>query len=248
MALVASLVTDKLKLSELQAVLAEDFTWQTPSADPARGAPLSKAIYLAVVTADAFASLDLKVLTTTAQDNRVAAESESNGVRKDGIPYKNRYHSLWEFNPDGKISRYRIYHDTQHIADIQTLAHTQIALAFLDALTAGKPDQAEPLLANDITWKAHHTNHTGLSMDKAATLAAITGIHQVLPGFTIEPDPATITAQHNRVALQASSKATHINGRPYSNVYHFLFTIESGKIQRIDEYYDTHHTAEVFAP
>jgi ketosteroid isomerase-like protein len=45
-----------------------------------------------------------------------------------------------------------------------------------------------------------------------------------------------MTAEESRVAVQAHSFAPRSAGGSYSNEYHFLFTIDDGRIVRIDEY------------
>lgn len=48
----------------------------------------------------------------TAEDNRVAAEIESDGKHWSGKTYHNFYHFLWEFNDQGKIVVFKEYLDT----------------------------------------------------------------------------------------------------------------------------------------
>ena len=54
-----------------------------------------------------------------------------------------------------------------------------------------------------------------------------------------------MTAEGERVALEAESHGVHKSGRPYNNHYHFLFRIRDGKIVEIKEYADTQHAHEV---
>jgi hypothetical protein len=53
------------------------------------------------------------------------------------------------------------------------------------------------------------------------------------------------TAEDDRVAVVAESHGTLVNGREYNNVYHFLFAVRGGRIQRAWEFNDTRHVAEV---
>ena len=54
-----------------------------------------------------------------------------------------------------------------------------------------------------------------------------------------------VTAEGDRVAVEAESHAKMKNGKVYQNKYHFLLEIRGGKIQAVKEYLDTAHAAEV---
>lgn len=47
---------------------------------------------------------------------------------------------------------------------------------------------------------------------------------------------AQMTAEGDRVAVQASSRGVLVQGGEYCNSYHFLFTLRDGKIVQIEEY------------
>ncbi len=59
--------------------------------------------------------------------------------------------------------------------------------------------------------------------------------------------PLQVTAEENRVAVTAESKGKHSNGKEYNNHYHFLFTIENGKVIKVKEYLDTEHASWIDA-
>ncbi len=59
--------------------------------------------------------------------------------------------------------------------------------------------------------------------------------------FTIEG----MTAEGDRVAIEAESHGEHESGRVYHNQYHFLMVIRDGRIQEFKEYLDTEHAREV---
>ena len=48
-----------------------------------------------------------------------------------------------------------------------------------------------------------------------------------------------ITAQGERVAVEATSEGAHVNGRVYRNAYHMLFVIRDDQIVLLKEYMDT---------
>lgn len=65
---------------------------------------------------------------------------------------------------------------------------------------------------------------------------------QVLTAFPqgIRFDIKNVTAEEDRVAVEAESDAVHVSGAPYHNYYHFLVRFrDDGKITELKEYMDT---------
>ena len=58
-------------------------------------------------------------------------------------------------------------------------------------------------------------------------------------GFTVK----AMTAEGDRVAIEAESFGRHVSGRTYNNQYHFLMVIRDGKVRELKEYFDTRMTA-----
>lgn len=56
-----------------------------------------------------------------------------------------------------------------------------------------------------------------------------------------------VTAEGDRVALEAQTKGTLPDGRVYTNAYHYLFTFRDGKVLSVKEYMDTQAAAEFFS-
>ena len=70
------------------------------------------------------------------------------------------------------------------------------------------------------------------------------GILETFPAgleFTI----TAITAEENRVAVEATSGGMHVSGAVYENFYHFLLTWENGELKEMKEYMDTEAVTEV---
>ena len=63
----------------------------------------------------------------------------------------------------------------------------------------------------------------------------------------VETTFGDITAEDDRVALEAETKGTLPDGRVYTNMYHYLFTFRDGLVWRVKEYLDTQSAAEFFA-
>jgi uncharacterized protein (TIGR02246 family) len=54
-----------------------------------------------------------------------------------------------------------------------------------------------------------------------------------------------MTAEGERVAVEAGSEGLHVSGKPYKNQYHFLFRFRDGKIVEFKEYMDTEQVTEL---
>ena len=70
---------------------------------------------------------------------------------------------------------------------------------------------------------------------------------QVLGAFPqgIRFEVHNLTAEGDRVAIEAEGRAELKNGRIYANRYHYLFVFRDGKICRAKLYNDTKHAAEI---
>lgn len=74
--------------------------------------------------------------------------------------------------------------------------------------------------------------------------AAAGGIFENFPeGLRFEI--VNMTAEENRVAVEATSSGMHISGKLYENEYHFLFTFKDGKLLELKEYMDTERVTDV---
>ena len=97
-------------------------------------------------------------------------------------------------------------------------------------------------LADDATWWTSMGTKTKPEMlEVAAGLASVLAV-------PIQFEIDTVTAEDDRVAIEARSKADLKNGRRYANKYHFLLRVRDGKIVEVREHCDTHHAIETFGP
>ena len=53
-----------------------------------------------------------------------------------------------------------------------------------------------------------------------------------------------MTAEGDRVAVEATGEGMHVSGKPYVNQYHFAFRVLDGRIAEVDEYVDTRYVYE----
>lgn len=79
---------------------------------------------------------------------------------------------------------------------------------------------------------------------KAQIAAAAGSIFDVFPkGIRFEIK--AMTAEGERVAVEAESEGLHASGQIYSNQYHFLFRFRDGKVIEYKEYMDTERVTDI---
>ena len=106
-----------------------------------------------------------------------------------------------------------------------------VAAAYLSAVTAG--DLPDSLLTDDMTaWLT-----TQGPISKAAYQGAIRLLARMCQSpirFTVD----AITAEDDRVVIEAHSQATLIDGQEYANTYVFSLRVRNGRIAWIAEHYN----------
>lgn len=81
---------------------------------------------------------------------------------------------------------------------------------------------------------------------KAELAGLLDGARALYREGALRITPTTMTAEEDRVAVEAKSFATMGDGRIYANSYHFLVTLRDGKVALVREYMDTIHARETF--
>jgi ketosteroid isomerase-like protein len=105
-------------------------------------------------------------------------------------------------------------------------------LSFIHSMAAATPD--ETLLTEDASWWVPGMGN----IDREGFFKLVKAFSSLAAG------PATmtivaVTAEDDRVAVEADGKATLKDGRVYANTYHFLFYLRDGKIRHAREHNDT---------
>jgi uncharacterized protein len=114
---------------------------------------------------------------------------------------------------------------------------------FLEHYGAGRYDAALEMLAPDARWwlPGHPDEFPAAGwVDKGTVQRRLASNLKLLP-HGLEIIVGAMTAEEDRVAVEAESKATLVNGRRYHNRYHFLFVVRDERIQVVKEYLDTLH-------
>jgi uncharacterized protein len=120
----------------------------------------------------------------------------------------------------------------------------RLILGFFENLSAGNGDAVMGALADNATWWVAGNFALSGTKTKAEFAALVGGLGSKIDGG-MRVTPKGITAEGDRVAVEAESYAKMKNGKTYQNTYHFLFIVRDGKIEAVKEYLDTIHANEV---
>jgi ketosteroid isomerase-like protein len=130
------------------------------------------------------------------------------------------------------------------MSDTQAADNKEIARRFFAALNRADSAAIAALYADDaVLWTAGTLPFSG-TFTKAQAIQAMDAILSFFPEglrFTI----TAMTAEGERVAIEAESHGRHVSGKIYHNQYHFLMIIRDGKVGEFREYMDTMHANDV---
>ena len=129
-----------------------------------------------------------------------------------------------------------------------TEANKQAAMALLKASAMHDGPGFEALMHPEATYWTIGKPHlfpAGGEKTRAAICAYMASPSIFLNGG-VEVTFGAITAEDDRVAIEAETKGTLPDGRVYTNVYHYLMWFKDGKVLRVKEYLDTQAAAEFF--
>ena len=128
-----------------------------------------------------------------------------------------------------------------------TEQNKNIAAAFLNAIERQDAEGIVGLMADDgVYWIPGQANFPIAGRrNKQETREFFAGAKQILqPGFKFAVK--SVTAEDDRVSVEAMGDGTSVTGKKYQTAYHFMFRIRDGKIAYVAEYIDTQHVADVF--
>jgi uncharacterized protein len=122
-----------------------------------------------------------------------------------------------------------------------TSENKQLVTELFGHLSAGRRQQGLEMLAEDATWWAPGMG----TMPKSQFAEMVVQMDVILKG-PIKLTIKRMTAEDDRVAVEAESDGDLVNGKHYHNIYHFLIVIRGGKIREVKEYNDTKYAADTF--
>lgn len=135
------------------------------------------------------------------------------------------------------------------MADSDPNGNKELVLQFFERVSdESDPDNvvsAMSLFADDSEFRVMASYGMGGIMSKAETTRKNVEILDSVKGrmkFKIH----SITAESNRVAVEAENTCVLADGQTYDNFYVFIFLIENGKIRRVNEYLDTFYLSKAY--
>ena len=120
----------------------------------------------------------------------------------------------------------------------------RLTLNFFDAMQRGDAEAIADTYADEGRVVTMGNTLISGSRGKEEIRRFAGGVLDAFPSglkFTI----LNVTAEENRVAVEATSEGLHVSGKPYRNHYHFLLTWEQGQLLEMKEYMDTELVTEV---
>lgn len=118
---------------------------------------------------------------------------------------------------------------------------------FLDAFSRSDVDGVLGLMTDDATWwTAGRIKGMSGTASKEIFAKGLPALLSACKDGRLVITPVAMTAEGDRVAVEAESSATTTTGRDYRNQYHFLFTMRGGKVAAVKEYMDTEHARQTF--
>ena len=120
----------------------------------------------------------------------------------------------------------------------------QLVHEFFAAMNAGDVPGIVAAYADDGYLQTMGRTLISGKFSKAQIQGAAGQIYEVFPQgiqFTID----ALTAEGERVAVEAHSRGQHVSGKVYSNEYHFLFVFRDGKLAVLREYMDTERVTDI---
>jgi ketosteroid isomerase-like protein len=123
-------------------------------------------------------------------------------------------------------------------------ANKAIVREFFEAMNSGDTDYIVNAYADDGCLQTMGGTLISGTFSKDQIQASAGGIFDVFPNG-LRFDLVAMTAEGDRVAVEATSEGEHVSGQTYSNEYHFLFEFSNGKLKTLREYMDTERVTDV---
>jgi ketosteroid isomerase-like protein len=126
-------------------------------------------------------------------------------------------------------------------------ANKQLVRDTWGAVSQGDVEGFMSRLADDVTWTffgSHRFAGTFRGKDElVAKLFAPLG-EVLADGIKVHTD--SLTAEGDRVVMEARGEASTKDGRPYNNSYCIVITVRDGKVAAVREYLDAELVTSVF--
>lgn len=132
-------------------------------------------------------------------------------------------------------------------ASKQIEANKAVVRQFLAVFSVGDVDGVLLSMHPDATWWVSGTvERISGTYTREQFGALLRGVKDAYKSGALRITPSEMTAEGNRVAVEAECYGELKNGRIYNCRYHLLFVVVDGKIALAREYLDTKHLFDVF--
>lgn len=109
---------------------------------------------------------------------------------------------------------------------------------FIEAFSSGDAVTAETCLAPDAMTVAKGFGKLSGERPRELILATTGAFKDLIP-TGLRPEFISMTGEEDRVVAEFEGNSTLANGEKYDNQYCMVFTLEHGKIKKVNEYYCT---------
>lgn len=128
------------------------------------------------------------------------------------------------------------------------MSNKELVARFVEAMRVSDLDALEAMVTDDFSWwiagKPEYLQTAG-EHEKAFFMGFFGNGGDMFP-YGAEFTVTGMIAEGDKVAAEAHMTATTAAGSVYDNLYHFVFEIADGRINRMKEYMDTHHAKVTF--
>ena len=120
----------------------------------------------------------------------------------------------------------------------------ELARRMIDALSNADVDFVKETYSDDFRiWVTGSLPFSGTN-DKAGAVAGMPAVLDLFPNG-LKFEIVAMTAEGDRVAIEATSRGTTASGGEYRQEYHFLMRARDGQIVEWKEYMDTEHARAI---
>lgn len=123
----------------------------------------------------------------------------------------------------------------------------RVARRFAETFSTCQYDEWGDLLADDAVYEFPGTSVVSGVFSKAEMIEKVKALPLLFPSG-IQLEIRTMTAEEDRISVEAQGSAVSIAGEPYNNTYHMMFVIRDGRIKTAREYMDTKLADKLFGP
>jgi ketosteroid isomerase-like protein len=102
------------------------------------------------------------------------------------------------------------------------------------------------ILDDNLVWQVMQFGEMGRPRGKEEMIALLGLVHKNLGGGRWEKNIVAMTAEGERVAVEATASMELRNGNLYKQRYHYVYVIRNGRVVQAREYLDTLTAANAF--